>query len=45
MNISSHCRSNNTNKFNPQELGMTLNLAVSGSNNTNKFNPQELHWL
>ena len=35
-------RSNNTNKFNPQErMFLSLEL-VNGSNNTNKFNPQEL---
>ena len=34
-------RSNNTNKFNPQELDYVLRLPGGGSNNTNKFNPQE----
>ena len=34
-------RSNNTNKFNPQELRNILAVKVQCSNNTNKFNPQE----
>ena len=33
--------SNNTNKFNPQELFPTIFPFTVGSNNTNKFNPQE----
>ena len=34
-------RSNNTNKFNPQEQLATLKEKKRCSNNTNKFNPQE----
>ena len=33
--------SNNTNKFNPQELSREQRKGNSSSNNTNKFNPQE----
>ena len=34
-------RSNNTNKFNPQELIAVASGVTFCSNNTNKFNPQE----
>ena len=34
--------SNNTNKFNPQELPNYVVSTFHRSNNTNKFNPQEL---
>ena len=37
-------RSNNTNKFNPQEHFMMILKNVRRSNNTNKFNPQEPAW-
>ena len=40
--LSSAHRSNNTNKFNPQELRNVFTVKVQRSNNTNKFNPQEL---
>ena len=33
--------SNNTNKFSPQELNISLQLINTCSNNTNKFSPQE----
>ena len=36
-------RSNNTNKFNPQEPLASSIIHSRGSNNTNKFNPQELN--
>ena len=35
-------RSNNTNKYNPQEQGASLCASSTSSNNTNKYNPQEL---
>ena len=38
-------RSNNTNKFNPQELDNRTLEDTLCSNNTNKFNPQELSWF
>ena len=34
--------SNNTNKYNPQELSFVPKHFEIGSNNTNKYNPQEL---
>ena len=34
-------RSNNTNKFNPQEQVRSEFKWQTSSNNTNKFNPQE----
>ena len=34
-------RSNNTNKYNPQEQGASLCASSTSSNNTNKYNPQE----
>ena len=36
-----YCRSNNTNKFSPQELFSMRQLKQASSNNTNKFSPQE----
>ena len=35
-------RSNNTNKFSPQEPVEALGVPNACSNNTNKFSPQEL---
>ena len=41
MNPQIKLSSNNTNKFNPQELSVSFSKFAFSSNNTNKFNPQE----
>ena len=47
MQITQEECSNNTNKFNPQELMIITGIQMMSSNNTNKFNPQELfkYWI